>query len=181
MDIPTPRDIACSARALRNGCWSCWVAEVRPTRDALLVALPSLLIYRSLGQFALPDGALAVLGREGPQDDAATTLLAAAMRQFVHGVARMGISLHSAGLWFAATAGAIGVGFVFAMAIKLLPSRAAALQCSLLAASCPAVAFAATSVHLHAAVFLVAAIAAWAAAGWACTGAWWRALLTGAV
>src|SRR5688572_21497769 len=100
MDIPTPRDIACSARALRNEYWSCWVAELRATRDAAMVVLPSLLVYRSLGQFALPDGALAVLGREDPQDDAAATLLAAAMRQFTDGLAGIGISPHSAGLWF---------------------------------------------------------------------------------
>lgn len=157
------------------------MAELRVTRDALTVALPCLLVFRSLGQFALPEGALAVLGCDAPADDAATTCLAAAMRWFVHGLARTGISVHSAGLWFAATTAAIGIAAVFASAVRLLPSRGAARLCTLLAASCPAVAFAATSVHLHAAGFMIAAIATWAAVGWARSGASWRALLTGGV
>lgn len=157
------------------------MAELRVTRDALMVAVPCLLVFRSLGQFSLPEGALAVLGYDAPADEAATTCLAAAMRSFVHGLARTGISVHSAGLWFAATTAAVGVAVVFASAVRLLPSRGAAMLGALLAASCPAVAFAATSVHLHAAGFLIAAIAAWAAVCWARSGAWWRALLTGAV
>ena len=166
-----------------------------PSRGAWKVALPCLIVYRSLGQFALPEGALEVLGCEPPTEDGAATGLAAVMRVFVHGLDFTGMSTHGAALWFVAATGAIGVTVMYAAAVWLLSARRAALQCALLAASCPAVAFAATSVHVHVAVFLLAAIASWAAVGWAGSrrrGAthepadrgdrtWWWALLTGAV
>ncbi|HEX6812748.1 MAG TPA: hypothetical protein VF384_14070 [Planctomycetota bacterium] len=163
-----------------------------PRLGAWKIAVPCLLVYRSLGQFALPEGALEVLGKEPATGVDATTGLAAVMRVCVNGLAATGISTHSAALWFVAATAAACVAVVFATAVRLLPSRRAALQCTLLAATCPAVAFAATSVHLHVAPWLLSALACWAAAGWACSGsraadrgdgrrAWPWALLTGAV
>jgi len=121
-----------------------------------------------------------VLGLPAPPADAARTLLAQGYRAAVDWLAafdwaRLGLpaftaGTHRAALWLAAAAVALAAVCVHGAATEVGVSRRRALLAALLGATCPAVAVAATTIHVHALFLLLGALAAWLAAALAQRG-----------
>jgi hypothetical protein len=147
---------------------------------ALGVGLAVAIVCGLCGQCALPPEGLALLGRD-PAAPASTTILASLLRTWVEAAGRVGAGVHDAAIWFSAGAAGAGAAAVFAAATRLQHPPRAAAAAALLAATCPAVAFAATRVHVHAAEFALAAVALLATVAWARRPTWWRAVVAGAI
>ena len=121
---------------------------------------------------ALHDESLAVLGLPGTPAAVAGTPLARALRLAVTLLGHLGLPTYMAALGLLAAATGLAVFAVHQMARAGGGSRGAALGAGALVATCPAAAVAATTVHVHAFVLLLAALATWLAARTAARGSW---------
>jgi len=148
----------------------------RSLRDGALLGLCAFAVYALLRQRTLHGDATALLS----QPAAAPWWWARPLELLAAAVRPAGVQVAGAALLLAAAAGALGVAVLHRAATTLGLPRRAAVYATALTGACPAVLFFATTAHVHALLFLFAAVAFAASAAWASRPVWWRAVAAGA-